>query len=178
MLIIQHQLLDDYTIQRAERKHFDELLNLFLEAAAWLRRNGIRQWGHFLDGYGRDDVMISINSGSAFVIEKEGNVIGTVSVLLEPEAWDRHIWQTERLDDSIFIHRLALSRSHAGRNLGKEILRWIEQGLQIPDHMKYIKLDCVGDNEKLNHYYRANGFQYAGSTDGHSKYVKELQGKH
>lgn len=178
MLIIQHQLLDNYTIQRAELNHHDVLLELFLEAATWLRSNGIRQWGHFLDGYGRDDVMSSIQGGSAFVIEKKGIVIGTVTVLLEPEAWDRHIWQGERLDDSIFIHRLALCRSHSGQGLGKAILSWIERGLQFPEHKKYIKLDCVGDNGKLNDYYKANGFQYAGSTDGHSKYQKELHGKH
>lgn len=82
MLITQHQLLDDYTIRRAELNHYDVLLNLFLEAATWLRSNGIRQWGHFLDGYGRDDVMDSIEGGTAFVVEKDDIVIGTVTVLL------------------------------------------------------------------------------------------------
>ncbi|MDG0875613.1 hypothetical protein L5D93_25590 [Paenibacillus thiaminolyticus] len=68
----------------------------------------------------------------------------------------------------------ALSRAHSGQELGKAILRWIEQGSQFPEPKKYIKLDCVGDNGKLNEYYKASGFQYAGSTDGHSKYQKEL----
>lgn len=172
--ITQHQLPEGYTIQRAELNHYDVLIDLFLEAANWLRSNGIRQWGHFLDGYGRDDVMDSIQGGSAYIIEKNGSVIGTVTVLLEPEDWDRHIWQGERVDDSIFIHRLALFRSHSGRGLGKAIFSWIEQGLHFPEHKKYMKLDCVGDNKKLNDFYKANGFQHAGSTDGHSKYQKEL----
>ncbi|NGP59670.1 hypothetical protein L3476_05380 [Paenibacillus thiaminolyticus] len=68
----------------------------------------------------------------------------------------------------------ALSRAHSGQELGKAILRWIEQGSQFPEPKKYIKLDCVGDNGKLNEYYKASGFQCAGSTDGHSKYQKEL----
>jgi hypothetical protein len=55
--------------------------------------------------------MDSIEGGAAFVIEKEGIVIGTVTVLLEPE--DRHIWQGDGLNDSIFINRLALSRAHS-----------------------------------------------------------------
>ncbi|BFH54186.1 hypothetical protein PMJ6TS7_42010 [Paenibacillus melissococcoides] len=53
--------------------------------------------------------MDSIEGGTAFVVEKDDIVIGTVTVLLEPEDWDRRIWQDERLDDSIFIHRLAVT---------------------------------------------------------------------
>ncbi len=74
----------------------------------------------------------------------------------------------------IMIHRLAVSRDFAGTGIGKHIITWVENGLQFPSAKKYIRLDCVGDNEKLNAYYVSQGFEKVGSTDGHSNYQKEI----
>ncbi len=79
------------------------------------------------------------------------------------------------LEDSIFIHRLALIRSESGKGLGKKIINWIDQGIQLPKNKHFLKLDCVSDNKKLNDYYIANGFEYLGSTeDRFCKYQKEI----
>lgn len=176
LIIKNHKLLEDYSIIKAEMKHFDTLLDIFLEVAHWLRTNGLRQWSHFLDGYGRDDILASINNGTTLLIVKDEQVVGTVTVELSPDEWDQHIWREIELDSSIFIHRLALSRSYSGHGLGRNIINWIEREIEFPKNKKFIKLDCVGDNKKLNDYYKMNGFQYIGSSeDGHSKYQKEIK---
>lgn len=173
-IIKQHYLAQEYLICQATSEHFEAMLNIFLETAEWLRSKGIRQWGHFVDGYGRDDITASIDSGSAYVVLQGDTVIGTVCVLIEPEEWDHHIWPDTNLEDSVMIHRLAVSRDFAGMGIGKHIITWVENGLQFPSAKKYIRLDCVGDNEKLNAYYVSQGFEKVGSTDGHSNYQKEI----
>lgn len=168
-------LVNDYHIIKAEPTHFDQLIELFLDIALWLRSKGLSQWGHFLDGYGRDDVIRSINSGNCLLVTRENAIIGTVTVQCEPDEWDQHIWQDTNLDDSIFIHRLAMSRSHSNRGIGSELLGWIEGNHDITANKKYIKLDCVSDNKLLNEYYLSKGYEYVGCTDdGHSKYQKTM----
>ena len=176
MIIKSNKIFEDYSIIKAEKKHCDTLLDIFIESAHWLRTKGLRQWGHFLDGYGRDDILDSINDGTALLIVKDEIIVGTVTVQLSPDEWDKHVWSEIDLDHSIFIHRLALTRSHSGKGLGRNILNWIKQEIEFPLNKKFIKLDCLGDNRKLNDYYIMNGFQYMGSTeDGHSKYQKEIR---
>lgn len=168
-------LVNDYHIIKSEPEHFDQLIELFLEIALWLRGQGLRQWGHFLDGYGRDDVIRSINSGNCLLVLREDAIVGTVTVQYEPDEWDQHIWKDMNLDESIFIHRLAISRSHSHRGIGREILGWIEEDHDFTANKKYIKLDCVSDNKRLNDYYLSNGYEFVGCTDdAHSKYQKTL----
>ena len=38
-----------------------------------------------------------------------------------------------------------------------------------------LKLDCVAANVKLNNFYKCNGFEFIGVTDGHSKYQKLIK---
>lgn len=173
VLIKNHQLSKDYTIVQAEMKHFDSMLSILLEAAEWLRSIGLKQWEHFLDGYGRDDIIDSIYNKAAYVIQKGHTIIGTVTVQLCPDEWDAHIWTDIDLSDSILIHRLAISRTESGKGLGSKIIEWVENEVDYPSNKSFIRLDCVGENKKLNDYYKSRGFTYVGSTeDGHSKYEK------
>lgn len=173
--IKNHQLSNDFTIVQAEMKHFDNMLAIFLEAAQWLRSIGLTQWEHFLDGYGRDDITDSINNRAAYIVQKGQTIVGTVAVQLCPDEWDAHIWKGTDLSDSILIHRLAISRTESGKELGSKIIEWIENGIDYPSNIKFIRLDCTGENKKLNDYYKSRGFTFVGSTeDGHSKYEKMI----
>lgn len=168
-------LIDNVHIVKAEMKHFDAMLELFIGAANWLNTMGLSQWKHFLDGYGRDDIMGSINAGTALLIARDEEVIGSVTIQLAPDEWDTHIWRDHSIEDSVFLHRLVLNRAETGKGLGRAILKWIERNIEYPMNKKFIKLDCVGDNPKLNQYYSSNDYSYLGATDdGHSKYQKEI----
>lgn len=60
-----------------------------------------------------------------------------------------------------------------GLGIARKILHFIPSF--ITNKKDYIKLDCVATNTKLNNFYKSNGFEYMGTTDGHSKYQKKLQ---
>jgi len=175
LVIRNNQITEDYYMVKAEKKHFDIILEILLDAAQWLRSQGLQQWGHFLDGYGRDDIANSLNNGTVYLLVKKDHVVGTVTIQLTPDEWDHYIWGDVDLEQSIFIHRLALARSEAGRGLGKTILQWIETEIDLPVPKKFIKLDCVGDNPKLNQFYLRNGYRFMGNaSEGFCKYQKEI----
>lgn len=173
---IKNPLLSNhFLVVKAEEKHFASLMELFLETASWLQSKGLSQWRHFLDGYGRDDVMQSIKNETAYIIAKDDVLAGTVTISTSPDDWDKHIWKQSTITDSVFIHRLVVKRTFSGQGLGRDILRWMERELIFPAGKKQIKLDCVANNKTLNEFYVHNGYAYMGSTeDGHSKYQKDL----
>ena len=50
------------------------------------------------------------------------------------------------------------------------MLQWIEENIQ--HDKEFLKLDCVGHNLTLNDFYKRCGFEFIGSTDGHSMFQK------
>lgn len=55
------------------------------------------------------------------------------------------------------------------------MLQWVEENVQ--HDKEFLKLDCVGHNRILNDFYKSNGFEYVGSTDGFSKFQKKGESK-
>ena len=53
------------------------------------------------------------------------------------------------------------------------MLRWIEENVQHDKEL--LKLDCVGHNVTLNDFYKRCGFEYVGSTDGHSMFQRRYK---
>ena len=52
------------------------------------------------------------------------------------------------------------------------MLQWIEENIQ--HDKEFLKLDCVGHNLTLNDFYKRCGFEFIGSTDGHSMFQKRI----
>lgn len=57
--------------------------------------------------------------------------------------------------------------------IGKNILIWIQENTK--SDKEYLKLDCIVNNIKLNNFYKNNGFEHFGITDGHSKFQKNIK---
>lgn len=81
----------------------------------------------------------------------------------EAREWDIQLWGNEQ-PEAIYLHRLAIDRSVAGKNLGKEILNWVTEGI-VFEGKNVIRLDCIATNESLNTFYREAGFTYRGTSD-------------
>lgn len=37
-------------------------------------------------------------------------------------------------------------------------MEWVENEVDYPSNKSFIRLDCVGENEKLNDYYNSRAF--------------------
>lgn len=126
-------------------------------AAEWIRSKGINQWGHYLDGTGRADLAEAIQNGDVYLCTVEGRPASTISLHLTPSDWDRQIWGAAADDGAVYIHRFAVGRAFAGTGLGTRLLDWAEEQART-EGRRYLRLDCVADNETLNAYY-ARRFQ-------------------
>lgn len=167
------QLKDHYTFTQVAVEDMNKVKGLLTEAALWLKDQEINQWDYLLTGKEDEEIEDAILKGETYLVFKGDQPVATFNLNMNPSEWDRLVWGNVSLD-AIYLHRLTVRRVDAGQNIGAAIFEW------VLEHMKstgktYLRLDCVGHNGKLNHFYKKQGFEYLGSSpNAHSKYQMKL----
>ncbi|HGH7182488.1 GNAT family N-acetyltransferase [Bacillus cereus] len=168
---MERTAVQEYTIRPATEEESDSIITLLKEVAQWLQHKEVDQWQYLLGGEATAEILEAIREQYTYVVMKEDEIVGTVTVSPKQNEWDEYIFGKEEVSDSLYIHRFAVKRKYKGNGIGEWMLRWIEENVQ---HDKgYLKLDCVGHNRILNDFYKRSGFEYVGSTDGLSKFQKK-----
>ena len=159
-------------IRLARSDDTEQIRKLLKELAISLQSKGIDQWSYLLDGGEVAEIHRAILDKETFVLELDDKIIGTFTVLSQQSDWDCEIWG-DSSDSSIYVHRLAIGLDSKGNGLGLETLQWIADN--FANRVKYLRLDCVAHNQKLNQFYQNCGFTLIGQTNGFNKYQKLLQ---
>ncbi|RSD23032.1 GNAT family N-acetyltransferase [Mesobacillus subterraneus] len=165
-------MLKEYQIKLAAFNDGKKVINLLKRSAQWMKDNSINQWQYLLSGGDDEEILNAIKGNETYIVLNDQDIIATFTLSPDQSEWDRHIFGPEANLDSLYMHRLAVSPDIIGKGLGKEILDWIFENVKTDK--KFLRLDCVAGNHKLNQFYQHNGFEYIGETDEHSKYQKEL----
>jgi GNAT superfamily N-acetyltransferase len=166
-------LLEAANVRLAVSDDGQQVIKLLKNSAQWMQDHGINQWQYLLSGGDDKEILEAVKQQETYIVLSDEELIATFTLSTTQSDWDRHIFGESHEEDSVFLHRLAILPSQMGKGIGKEILQWIEQNYSTDK--TYLKLDCVADNSKLNQFYLANGFQYIGETDQHSKYQKNCK---
>jgi GNAT superfamily N-acetyltransferase len=72
---------------------------------------------------------------------------------------DPHIWPDVAPDESMFLHRLAVRRTHAGTGVSSALLSWAVQRGRIMGR-QYLRLDCDAGRPRLRAVYEHFGFHH------------------
>ncbi len=166
----------DSNIEAIQAKTTDtkQVEELLFQTAKWLQNRGSTQWNELLDGYDKHGTTEAITRGEVFLFKEDKEIVGMVVLLQKPSQWDLNLWGEEEQDKSIYLHRLISNREYSGRQLGRKILTWSEQGIHFPSKNQ-IRLDCISNNPILNDFYRSMGYTFKGtSPSGFNKYEKRI----
>ena len=74
---------------------------------------------------------------------------------------DPLIWEEKNNDPAVYIHRISTNPSFRGRNLVLHIVEWAKLYAKNNER-KSIRMDTVGENEKLIEHYKKCGFNFLG----------------
>ena len=74
---------------------------------------------------------------------------------------DPLIWEEKNNDPAVYIHRISTNPSFRGRNLVLHIVEWAKLYAKNNER-KFIRMDTVGENEKLIEHYKKCGFDFLG----------------
>ncbi|MFD5014619.1 GNAT family N-acetyltransferase [Streptomyces chartreusis] len=131
-----------------------KLLAFREEASVWLSQLGTDQWQR---PYPADKLMETITAGTVFMVRDGEATAATITLTSEAEAG---LWTDEELaEPSLFINKLTVARTHAGRNLGGGLLNWAgDRAFRMG--AKWLRLDAWTTNAGLQQYYRRQGFEH------------------
>jgi GNAT superfamily N-acetyltransferase len=101
--------------------------------------------------------------GELFLAESANEIVGTVFLQL----YDRDCWPEIEVADSVFIHKLAVSRKFAGMGNGQKIIGLVMEYAGTLGK-NWLRLDCDAGRMQLRQFYEACGFEPAG--------LRQLQG--
>lgn len=131
-----------------------KLLAFRKEAATWLTRLGSDQWQR---PYPADRLLATIEAGSVFMVMDGDATAATIT--LTPDV-EEGLWTEQELrEPSIFVTKLTVARSHAGQNLGGQLLDWAGDRAYCSG-AKWLRLDAWTTNEALQRYYLRQGFEH------------------
>lgn len=160
--------LDACQIKIATNDECSQIINMLKEVAQWMKDKGIDQWQFLLQGGDDEEIKQAVANNDTYIILKNKEIIATFTLSSKQTDWDIHIFGDDTLSNSLYLHRLAVTPKYMKKGIGKNILNWIHEN--INSDKKFLKLDCVANNTKLNNFYKNNCFEHIGITDGHSKF--------
>ncbi|MDT0382057.1 GNAT family N-acetyltransferase [Streptomyces sp. DSM 42041] len=141
-------------ISSAQPDDVAKLLAFREEASAWLRQLGSDQWQR---PYPVGRLLATIEAGSVFMVTDGGATVATITLDAQAE---EGLWTEEELrEPSLFITKLTVARSHAGRNLGGRLLDWAGDRA-YRSGVKWLRLDAWTTNVGLQRYYLRHGFEH------------------
>lgn len=167
------------SVTQASPDELPTVLELLDNAAAWLRQRGITQWpAQFTgaDGWRSDRIRAYIDNGHTWLVRINTTAAATFTLsCADPDFADG--WP-DGPDTGLYIYRMAVSRPHAGHDIGGHILDWSSaRAATLGYH--WLRLDCHRENHALQNYYTAHGFEQvatlirtihdpvSGDTNGH-----------
>lgn len=156
------------TFEIAKPDDVDTVRGLQREAVAWLAVIGSDQWqpdamarlapdrdeGRSLEaGIERREVVLALD---------DGVVVGTLTVddYADPDFWT----PDDHPETALYLHRMVVTRSAAGRDIGGAMLEWAAD-LATARGLTWLRLDAWRTNERLHAYYLRHGFTLVRTVD-------------
>jgi ribosomal protein S18 acetylase RimI-like enzyme len=160
---VQHGAMSTptYRIRRAVTEDIPAILDLIGSAAQWLQKyKNTDQWARPWPTEWERDARITrnVNRGSTWMVEENGDLAATITYR---NKGNPKLWTADELDEpAVYVSRLIVSRSQAGRGLGAALINWA--GLRGKEQWgaESIRVDVWTTNLALHEYYKGNGFEH------------------
>ncbi len=140
-------------IEQSTPEDTDTIIGLYQMAVLLQREKGAVQWPTFE----RSLVATEIDQGRQWkiVVDDRPRCVWAIADS------DPLIWQERNADPAVYIHRIATDPAYRGRGFTKTIVRWAKEFAAVHNR-RFVRMDTVGNNAGLIHYYTKCGFQFLG----------------
>jgi GNAT superfamily N-acetyltransferase len=148
-------------LSRADDGDMSTILRLIQEAANWLRTKNTDQWANpWPDQAGLESrVQAAIYQGTSWICSDGATPAATITA--DPQE-DPYWSEVDPAEPAIYVHRLVVSRKHAGQGLGAALLNWAGGTARREHGASWIRVSAWTTNDSLHAYYRRQGFSFAG----------------
>lgn len=138
-------------IREAHTQSLDDFITLADEVGEWLWNKGVKQWEPGEHKANREGLTHMVDSGCLILAYRGDMLIGgcILTEVIPPE------WPDS--PNVLALNKLAVSRSVAGQNVGRQIIHGCVEAAQRRGKSA-IRLDCWEGNGFLKDYYQQKGF--------------------
>jgi GNAT superfamily N-acetyltransferase len=159
----------DIQIRQATPEDASAVTAILTHAAKWVEAlDGTTMWVE--DELAEDRIASEVAAGLFHVAEGDGEIAGALKFQLD----DQLFWPDLATNDSAFIHRLAVRRSHAGRGVSTALLGWaVEHARSLG--RRSLRLDCDAERSRLRDVYERFGFRFHSFRQVGSYYVARYE---
>ena len=128
------------------------------EAARWLSERGIPLWQ--VSEITAERFRAPAERGELYLAWQGDRATGVM--LLQEE--DFLFWPDAVEGESLFLHKLAIRRSVAGRGVASALISWAVAETRRRNR-RFLRLDCDNTRPSLHSFYQSHGFTLQGVRD-------------
>jgi GNAT superfamily N-acetyltransferase len=142
-----------YRIAQAQASDVAVVSSVLDEAAQWLASRGAAIWQP--QDYSPENILSNVSSGMYWLAFQGNHAVGVVRFQLA----DPIFWPELKVQNSAFVHRLAVRRHVAGQGVSTALLNFaIAQATSLGK--THVRLDCVANRAALCRFYENYGFKF------------------
>lgn len=158
----------NYTCELANIEDLDTILNLYSERTQWFKENEIKQWSKYLQNHPKQEFIEAINHKYYYLIKQENKIIAGFELSTNSKEWK------DDITPAYYIYKVVTKVGY--KNIGKIIFENCKRMAKL-NGKKYLRLDCLKSNEKLNNIYESHNFKLIryGSNERYSYALRELK---
>lgn len=150
-------------IRETRQEDIKQVMAIIRMAQQSLYSSHIDQWQ---DGYpNKEVIMEDIRKKQSYVVEIDGNVIGTAVISTDKEHTYDKIkngeWLTEEKGTYVVVHRIATHDSYKRQGIAGKLLAWAEK-VGKEHRVGSIRIDTHPENLIMQSWLNKNGFTYCG----------------
>lgn len=137
--------------QKASIDEVETIMELYVERMSWFKENDIKQWGRYLENHPKKEFVQVIEKGDYYILKKQNEIIAGFEISTNSKLWN------DKTQNAYYLYKVVTKVGY--KNIGSEIFK-IAKSMTKENGRKYLRLDCVSSNKKLNELYEKHGFKY------------------
>jgi RimJ/RimL family protein N-acetyltransferase len=147
--------------RKAAASDVEDIMKIIKQAQAYFKENCVNQWQNNYPN--NETIKNDIDKGYGYVLEDNGEIIGTVAVCFNGEKTYDIIYGGEWISSGEYavIHRMAVDNAYKGAGLSSVIIKHIEN-ICLDKGVHSIKIDTHSENTSMQRVIKKNNFEYCG----------------
>lgn len=142
---------NNITFEIANIEELNEIYKLYNSRINWFKENNINQWSNYIEIYG-SKFPIAIKNKNYYILKNNDEIIAGFELSNNPGYFKDN-------GKSLYLNKVVTKVGH--KNIGSYIFM-ICRDIAKNNNMKYLRLDCIKWNDKLNAIYDKHGFKLVG----------------
>lgn len=142
---------NNMTFEIASLEQLNEIYELYNNRTSWFKENNIKQWSRYIIRH-ESEFPIAIENKNYYILKKNNEIIAGFEISNNPGYFEDNC-------ESLYLNKVVSKVGH--KNIGSFIFM-ICKNLARNNNMKYLRLNCIKWNDKLNEIYEKYGFKLVG----------------